>query len=213
MHIYPSVTCIFFFPIAMKHGKQGGNWLQRSTVEQKGLKHKEESQHTTTTCSINTAHTYLWVMEADTRLDWHVLVWALRSLPRPTANKERETLPLIFLINFSLKIPSRNVLIKILGWEWKCTPLTARHKAPSQFSVFMHWRLQVSTSHLCELHTGPRLAPNYLWCHKCRLYVHMSDLRWAQRNFPSFSRWMWKQPSRAKLCTYIILHSEAQTSK
>lgn len=85
----------FFFRLSaiMKHGKQGGNWLQRSTVEQKGLKHRDESQHTTTTCSINTAHTYLWVMEADTRLDWHVLVWALRSPLRPTANKEREHYP------------------------------------------------------------------------------------------------------------------------
>lgn len=119
-----------FFSLSaiMKHGKQGGNWLQRSTVEQRGLKHKDESQHTTTTCSINTARPYLWVMEADTRLDWHVLVWALRSLLRPTANKERGTLTLIFLINFSLKIHTRHDLrhkhillgIEMCGWnpEW-----------------------------------------------------------------------------------------------
>lgn len=28
----------------------------------------------------------------------------------------------------------------------------------SKFSLFSHWRLQISTSHLCKLHTGPRLA-------------------------------------------------------
>ena len=33
------------------------------------------------------------------------------------------------------------------------------HPSPkSPFSVFVHWRLQVSTSHLSQLHTGPRLA-------------------------------------------------------
>lgn len=49
-------------------------------------------------------HTYLWVMEADRRLDWHVLAWALRSLLRPTRNKERDSLPLVFLRNFLLAL-------------------------------------------------------------------------------------------------------------
>lgn len=57
--------------------------------KQKGREHEDESRHTTTTCSNDMAHTYLWAMEADTRLDWHVLAWALRSLLPPTVNREK----------------------------------------------------------------------------------------------------------------------------
>lgn len=43
------------------------------------------------------------------------------------------------------------------------------------------------------------------------ILVLKSGLTRAQRNFSPFSRRTWKQPPSVKLCTWIILHGEAQT--
>lgn len=66
-------------------------------------------------------------------------------------------------------------------------------------SVYVYWRLQVSTSHFCQLHLGPRFQTGGDVTKSC-LYVYLKwDLKWAQRSF-TFSR-LWKQPYSVKLCT------------
>lgn len=61
----------------------------------------------------------------------------------------------------------------------------------SSFTVFVHRRLQVSTSHLSRLHTGPWLALK-LWCHKILLVCPGVKLRLkvSSEKLSSFSRWM-----------------------
>lgn len=89
--------------------------------------------------------------------------------------------------SFSIIKNPQSLNMQILLTETKMSPTSLS----SSFTVFVHWRLQVSTSHLCRLHTGPWLALK-LWCHKIVLVCPGVKLRLkvSSEKLSSFSRWM-----------------------
>ena len=94
---------------------------------------------------------------------------------------------------------------------------TAGHKMSptsrwSPFSVSVHWRLQVSTSHLCKLNMSQGLASKLFLMSQIMLVDPPHKIVFSVRNVTLSIDEMWKQPSIIKLCTYIILYSEAQSS-
>ncbi len=88
----------------------------------------------------------------------------------------------------------------------------SRTSLKSQFSVFVHWKLQVSTSHLCGVHTGPWLVSRLVVMSQnpAHVYTLNRDLRW-QRNF-QHSCENSLQVTRTSFCTVKLNHPREVTT-
>ncbi len=96
------------------------------------------------------------------------------------------------------------VHFKSLTTALKIVPTSMKN----QFSVYLHWTLQVSKLHFCKLHTE---LQQLLVVMSQIILIHVKlRFKVITEKLPPFSRWMWKQPSSVKLCRYIILYSEAE---
>lgn len=86
------------------------------------------------------------------------------------------------------------------------------YKNVNSLTAGHNWRLQVPTAHLCILMLDQDWLPNCVWCRRSRGRPSLKSvfsLNTEKRS--DFQQWMWKQLCSFKLCTHIILHSEART--
>lgn len=86
------------------------------------------------------------------------------------------------------------------------------HNSLSQFSVFVHWKLQVFTSHICVGWSFDQdWLPDYMRRHKSYSHPLKIRLSMASESIYTVSN-QCENSLRVLNCTCIILHCEAQIS-
>lgn len=183
MHFFP-------LPVIMKHVKQGGKWLQRSTVEQKGLNTRMNHNTQPPVVSILLTPTSEWWRLIHVWID---TFWFEHSvLSYDPLRTEREKRP-----PWLFKIPSKHVS------RLKNTLLGMKKYYYSQCTVCA---LDTSSFHITLVSCIP--YHNWLqtssWTKLC-----LSQIEGEHRETFSLQQMNVKT---AFYCTYIILHCEAWTS-